>query len=508
MKNLKEKPMGQAIRNYFPKAFVLHRDVMFRVDGPAHTGLPGITPSPEQSMEITKKLLREPGLEKKIWDKILYELGVHGFKTKWIEDKMKFDGEPEEGDYINIIVPAKIDLRLDKGLNVGRCRGCGHLNYFNFMPHNSQGLPTHTNCTKGKKRYTQAPVFVPYPDDESHAARPQSTDQLKIQTVITKDVNCLHFNAAAKSCNHPDTTDRRCVDEVDGQHSYMKLGPNYPLKGIKIVNNLCPKGLKNIKPRIMTTTRAGTGYYYRKKFADTGITGRLYTTVAMESESESEAIQSINNEIAETKKTWFNNELVDFEQTKFARITVIDMVYGRRIGGYYDHDIKGERGKNYIMGRMLKTQGFVIAIREGISDVATGLVQYDDPSVPEKEKIKDKVTIITHTLEHAILNQIPTFTVMDENLFGSSYEIEDEGKGAKIYLYDNEVGGHGGFGTLMADGERFSRLIENVYKEIQCPIRKCKLGCKHCLFLRGCGLGNNKINRRMLIDSEILQQQM
>ena len=507
MQNLKDKPMGQAIRNYFPKAFVLHRDVMFRVDGPAHTGLPGITPSVELSREIMKKLLREPGLEKKIWNKIIYELGVHGFDTEWIENKMKFDGEPEEGDYINIIVPAKIDLRLDKGLNVGRCRGCGHLNYISHMLHNSQGLPIHNNCSKGQRRYTQAPVFVPYPDDESTAARPQSTDQLKIQTVIPKDVNCLHLQPG-NVCGHPESTDKKCVDNMDGQHSYMTLGPNYPLKGIKIVNNRCPKGLTNIMPRTMTPHRAGTGYYYKKQFADTGITGRLYTTVAMESESESETIQSINSEIAETKKTWFNNELVDFEQTKFARITVIDMVYGRRIGGYYDHDIKGDPGNNNIMGRMLNTQGFVITIREGISDVATELVQYDDPNVPERDKIKDKVTIITHTLKHAILNQIPTFIGMEETLFGGSYEIEDEGKGAKIYLYDNEVGGHGGFGTLMADGSRFSRLIESVYKAIKCPIRNCKLGCKHCLFLRNCNLGNNKINRRMLLDSGILQEQM
>ena len=70
------------------------------------------------------------------------------------------------------------------------------------------------------------------------------------------------------------------------------------------------------------------------------------------------------------------------------------------------------------------------------------------------------------------------------------------------------MGGHGGFGTLMADGSRFSRLIESVYKAIKCPIRNCKLGCKHCLFLRNCNLGNNKINRRMLLDSGILQEQM
>ena len=505
MENLKEKPMGQAIRNYYPKAFTLHQDVMFRVDGPGQS-LPGITPDIDLSREIMKKMMREPGLEQKAWKKILYELGVYGFDVDRIKEQMEFDGEPEDGDYINVIVPQKIDLRLDKGLNVGRCRGCGHLNYINHMLRNSQGLPVHSKCPTGKpSRYTQAPVFVPFPNDESQAARPQAADQLKVQTVLPLDVNCLHLKPG-NICNHPQSTDGKCVDDMDGQHSYMKLGPNYPLKGIKIVNWNCPKGLKDIRPRNMTPHRAGTGYFYQKKFADTGITRRLYTSVAWETEKESETIQSINREINEIKKTWFENELIDFDQTKFSRIVVLDIVYGVKIGGYYDHFLRGP-GQNNVMGRMLDTQGFVITIKEGIHDVAAGLDQYkDDPDVTDA--IEDKVRIITHTLKHAILNQIPTFTGMEENLFGGSYEILDEGKGAKIYLYDNEVGGHGGFGTLMVDGSRFSRLIESVYKAIKCPIRNCKLGCKHCLFLRNCNLGNNKINRRMLLDSGILQEQM
>ena len=174
MENMKEKPMGQAIRNYYPKAFTLHQDVMFRVDGPGQS-LPGITPDIDLSREIMKKMMREPGLEQKAWKKILYELGVYGFDVDRIKEQMEFDGELEDGDYINVIVPQKIDLRLDKGLNVGYCKGCGHLNYINHMLRNSQGLPVHRNCPTGKpSRYTQAPVFVPFPDDESQAARSSS----------------------------------------------------------------------------------------------------------------------------------------------------------------------------------------------------------------------------------------------------------------------------------------------------------------------------------------------
>ena len=107
MKNLKEKPMGQAIRNYFPKAFVLHRDVMFRVDGPGQS-LPGITPDIDLSREIMKKMMREPGLEQKAWKKILYELNVYGFDVDRIKEQMEFDGELDD-DLARLITPVACD---------------------------------------------------------------------------------------------------------------------------------------------------------------------------------------------------------------------------------------------------------------------------------------------------------------------------------------------------------------------------------------------------------------
>ena len=50
--NRKEKPLSQTIRNYYPKAFVMHQDVTFRVDGPTQTGLPGITPDDDATRKI------------------------------------------------------------------------------------------------------------------------------------------------------------------------------------------------------------------------------------------------------------------------------------------------------------------------------------------------------------------------------------------------------------------------------------------------------------------------
>ncbi|MBM3910549.1 MAG: DUF1998 domain-containing protein [Thaumarchaeota archaeon] len=501
LKNLKDKPIGMILRNYYPKAFVLHQDVLFRVDGPGQA-LPGITKDERESNKLMKKL-QQPGLMEKIWEKILYELEVHGFNRKEIENVSQFEDDEEE-DKINVIVPSKVDLRLDKGLNVGRCQNCGHLHYLNYMLRNSQGLPIHSNCRKGKNsRYKQAPVFVPYPNDPNEATRPLSSDQLKVQTVLPTDVNCLYLKPGGK-CAHPNTQDGLCSSKMDEQHSYMMLGPNYPLSGIKVTNPYCPKGLTDIRPRPMITHRAGTGYRYYKKFPDSGITQRLYTTVAWEDKKKTEKIESINNQIREVKKTWFNKDLINFEETNFSIIVVIDLVYGLRIGGYYDHWLRGI-GNNNVLGRMLQTQGFVITIKDSIWEVASSLDKF---ASDEEDPVEDRVRNIVHTLKHAILNQIPTFTGIEETKFGGSYEILGKDKGAKIYLFDNEVGGHGGFETLMNDVSRFSKMIETVYNQTKCPIRKCRVACKHCLFLRNCGLGNHKLNRKMLLESGILQEQV
>jgi len=497
LSSMKDKPIGMILRNYYPRAFVSHQNVMFRVDGPGQA-LPGITKDEKESYKIMKKL-RDPELMDKIWEKILFELGVHGFNTADIETAMNFE-ENDDEDKINVIVPSKIDLRLDRGLNVGYCSKCGHLNYLNKILRTTAGLPVHTNCNMGpNSRYKQAPVFVPYPKNPKDATRPTSSDQLKVQTVLPHDVNCLYLRPGGK-CGHPKSEDGLCHPNYEFQHSYMKTNPNYPLSGIKIVNENCPKGLVDIRPRTLTPHRPGVGYTYNKKFADSGITQRLYTTISWEDPKKSDTIDDINAKISEIKKTWFNEKLVDFDGTKFSRINVIDLVYGLKVGGYYDHWLRGA-GDNNVLGRMLQTQGFIITIKKEIWDVASTLDKYSDHDV------EDRVRIIIHTLKHAILNQIPTFTGIEETKFGGSYELLGEDEGAKIYLFDNEVGGHGGFETLTKDVDRFTQMIETVFNKAQCPIRKCNRGCKHCLFLRNCGLGNYMLNRKMLLDSEILKTQ-
>ena len=100
------------------------------------------------------------------------------------------------------------------------------------------------------------------------------------------------------------------------------------------------------------------------------VTSRLSCSVAWENGKHSEDMNRLNNEIQEIKRTWFNGELVNFEETNFSKITVFDLVYGIRVGGYYDHFLNGP-GNNNVLGRMLKTQGFVITLTGEIWKAAT-----------------------------------------------------------------------------------------------------------------------------------------
>ena len=503
-RNIDERGMGLILRYYYPQAYVMQQDVLFRVSGPDTSGLPGITKNEKASNKIRDQLMSKPELEKTLWNKILSELTVHGFDTRSLEEDAEFDEEEDVGSRINVIVPGLVTLRLDKALNVGMCEGCGHLHYLDRIgwdTSSGQGLPPHIGCSgRSYAKYRQAPVFVPYPKDPNDAANQHAGDQLKIKPIPFIFVNCYHLKTGG-FCNHPMNAKGKCVDYVAGQHSYLQSGPNYPLSGIKIVNNRCPEGLTNIKPRTLIAPRANS-YTYRKTFPNNRITQRLSTMVAWEDPTSSESIENINDKIKDVKHTWFRNELVDLESTKFARMKVIDVVYGMSLGGYRWHWIKGERGENNVYGRMLNTQGFIITIKDSILEIAEGLTGFGG------EEAQDKVEIIVHTLEHAIRSQLPSATGLDETKFEASYEILEEGKGARIFLFDNEVGGHGGFATLMSDADRFSRMIESVYRQTKCPIRDCNFGCEHCIFLRTCGQINRRINRRMLLDSGILQQQM
>ena len=499
MTNIRETGIGTVLRSYYPLAFVTQQDVLFRVNGPGQA-LPGITKDEKESTKIMKQLWAKPELEEALWNKILSELDVHGFNTSGLKNDMEFNSEETDGDKINVIVPSKIDLRLDKGTNVAACEGCGHLNYINLTSQRN-ALPTHIGCEdKYNNTYRQSPVYVPFPNDKEVEAVYGSSDQLKIQSIPGLYVNCLHFKKGF--CNHTKTTDSRCVDYPAGQHSYLwAASPNFPIRGIKVVNNKCPKGLTDIKPRSLPMMRANE-YHYRKTWPNNRITKRLSTKVAWEDPTSSESIDGINDKINEVKNNWFRNEIVDLQSTKFSRIKFIDVVYGIQLGGFLDHWITGEKGENHVLGRMLDTQGFMITIRNNILETAAGLTGFG------VEEAQDKVNIIIHTLEHAIRSMLPSSTGLEETKFEASYEILEEGKGARIFLFDNEAGGHGGFATLMSHVDRFSDMIESIYKRVKCPIRNCKFGCEHCVYLRNCGQSNLKLNRKMLLDSGILQQQM
>ena len=94
-RNIDERGMGLILRYYYPQAFVMQQDVLFRVSGPVTSGLPGITKNEKESNKIRDQLLTKPELEKTLWKKILSELTVHGFDITGLEEDMDFDEEED-----------------------------------------------------------------------------------------------------------------------------------------------------------------------------------------------------------------------------------------------------------------------------------------------------------------------------------------------------------------------------------------------------------------------------
>ena len=502
-----KRNLGMVLRNLYPRSFATWQDTVFRVTSKSGT-IPGIVPDQKEIKKLNR-ILDKGGLMRKAYEKIREELLAidQSFEIdEWKEDE---DGDPITE--LNIIIPEKVELRLDESLEVVYCDRCGHLEFLSKAPRTSGGsMPFHLKCRKGGGKYRQAPIFVPFSNSGKTLSESRSADIIKIKPMVSKQVYCYYLRENGK-CIHPDNHpsrggDGKCVSDLSERHAYLQFNPDRPLGGLRVVNNMCPKGFKNIPSQQLITHRAGVGFHYRKRFPNKGVTSPLFTTVAWENEKHGDEINSINNFISEQKNIWFNSKFVDMKNTKFSKIDVLEIVYGIRIGGFYDHWMRGT-DQNDVLGRILRTQGFVITIKGAIYDKIN--------EVQEKYYVKDGIdretyllNHIIHTLKHAILYWVPSFTGFQSSQFHGSYEILDHKEGAKVYLFDNDDGGHGGFATLIQQKESFGNMIGKVYSSLRCPVRNCQLACAHCLYLRRCGNGNKELNRNMLLESEIILRQV
>lgn len=498
------RPLGMVIRTLYPLAYATWQDTVFHVSGLGP--LPGISQDAAKSRVIDKEMAKNPQLLKKAYEKIKSELREMSDKVidEWEEDD---DGEPIT--QLNVVVPQKVDLRLDSSLDVVYCDGCHVLSRLSKIGRNTKsGLPMHKNCKYGG-RFRQAPVFVPRPSTSESVGLTGEPGAAKIRSISPRQVVCRYLESGGH-CGHPDSNDKRCDPRPEQQLSYLEINPQRPLSGLRIINNRCPKGLTNIPPQKVNAPRVGPGSFYSKRFPSPGITSPLFVTIADEDPKKTDEIDYVNSYIQETKKTLFNPKFVNIEKTQFSKINVLEFVYGLRVGGarfgsYTEHWMNGGENNN-VLGRMLKTQGFVITIKPEIYEKMNEIVQSDSMLQEKENPSRYTLDIVVHTLKHALLVLVPQYTGYEDQKFMGAYEILDDENGAKIYLYDNENGGHGGFATLIKDGDRFSQMINRIVGErLKCPVRECKHACGNCLFIRRCGKINRELNRNYLTRSEIFQ---
>ena len=108
-----------------------------------------------------------------------------------------------------------------------------------------------------------------------------------------------------------------------------------------------------------------------------------------------------------------------------------------------------------------------------------------------------------------MLVEAPLCTGLDEQKFHGSFEInqkKEEDWAAKVYVYDTEDGGSGGFSTIMRNRDIVERMLDDIrLRRIHCPVRECKAACKFCISIKNCGFVNRRLNRHLLIRSNIFQ---
>jgi len=500
------RPLGMAIRNLYPLAYASWQDAIFHVNGIGP--LPGIQPNQEETRKIDKELTRNPKLLKKAYLKIKENIreDLQQKIDEWEEDA---EGTPVT--IVNVTVPMKIDLRLDTSLDIVYCSGCHQLNRLSKIGRNPRGgLPYHHNCTKGG-RFKQAPIFIPKQSGGKTIGVTGEPGAVKIGNISTRQIMCFYLGPGG-TCKHPQSKDNRCAPIPEKQLAYLKINPKRPITGLRVVNENCPKELYGIPEKPLQPPRVGAGKYYMKRFPSPGISSPLFVSVASEISDHSKEIDEINSYISEIKQLLFNSNYVDMQETKFSRIRVLEMVYGVRIGGRYggytEHWMRGGEHNN-VVGRMLNTQGFVITIKPTIYSKIDQLIQ-QNPELAKKPKPREyTLEVIAHTLKHAMLVLVPRFTGFEDQKFMGAYDVLENQEGAKVYLFDNENGGNGGFATLIKQHDRFSEMVTEVGRSlINCPVRECKYACGNCLFLRKCGRVNREISRKLLKKSEIFAPQM
>jgi len=273
--------------------------------------------------------------------------------------------------------------------------------------------------------------------------------------------------------------------------------PQRPIDSLRRHNPHCPKGLDVPPAKLERLWRTGN-YWYRMDFPRESMTVPLQVS-AVESYdlADDPKIAEVNEVLEDMKPVLFNSEIVDLDNSRFSRLRVLEITYGFRIGnkfsGISSYYLDGQ--DNNVLGRLTDTQGFVLVLRPEFHDKIEKLKK-EGHWEQDSQHLKE---VALHSLKHALLVLAPMYTGFEPGKFHGSYDVLKPEEGGKVYVYDTDEGGNGGFAALMNDRDNLIRMFKNIQQRLECRTRECLNACKQCLFIRNCGNVNRKLNRHLLL---------
>ena len=488
------KPMSYALRSLYPGAFASYQGTVFRVTSPSKGALAGVSMDMDLTMETMEKLTGEEDgrrLLEKARKKLIAQIQEDSKRTLPGLDKLR------------IIVPEKIDLRFDDSLSFVYCSdtACGtlnRLNYIKFPP--KDRMPACPTCKKA--RVQQAPVWTPQKMNlkKTHALMGDPGATGIVRNLGVSQLFC-YYSRPGDKCVHP-SGDGKCVHAFDQKLGSLKMmDPQRPVDSLRRYNPHCPKGLVVPPERVQRLPRTG-GFWFKMDFPRESMTVPLHVSAvepySMQNDTE---VEEVNEVLADTKPVLLNPSLVELDNTKFTRLRVLEMVYGYRIGnrnnGVSSYYLDGQQ--NNVLGRLTETQGFMVSLKPSVYAKIDALKK--DKNLPKETDYY--VDIALHSIKHALLVLAPMFTGFDPDKFHGSYDALGSDRGGKIYVYDTDEGGNGGFAALIKSRESFIKMLKEISVRLTCPTRECLAACKQCLFIKNCGNINRGLNRHLVEELNI-----
>lgn len=495
------RPLGLALRTLYPGSFTSYQGALFRVNSPGTESMNGIVTDYIKTEKAEDVLYEYPELADKVY-KII---------RSRIEQDTGIILPDRKRKPIHVIVPGKIDIRIDDNLDTLYCTNtkCGTMWKLKWIKtgSSSKRLP---NCPLCGGRVQQAPIFIPVLERSGLSVGSAGIRSgMSIQSLPMRTLFC-HYKTPSGGCRAPTSTDKQCVSRERFRDTLGSLAirdPQRPIASMRRFNPDCPKDLP--VPYIpITNLPRQRSVWFKLDFPRESLNNALHASAVIPFENtDDQEITEVNEVISLLLGQFFDSKVVDFKHTKFTSMKILEAVYGYRTGnqttGFTTSYVGAD--KRTVIGRIIDTKGFQITIKPSIyariSNIKEKwLLRNDDAEILE---------VILHTLKHALLVNAPIFTGLDDHKFHGTFEISDGNSewAAKVFVYDAEDGGSGGFSTIMRNKEIITYMLDDVrLKKIHCPIRNCNQACKHCIYIKNCGFVNRKLNRKLLIDSGIFLQ--